>query len=129
VAERTPEAMRTYLEEAPLPGDGLPIYERDQGAEGYELCGRSLAHALLVLCEENPALLDVPSKADDPDGYERASNDKLWEAFKQRWPEGDEWLGGPTGFQYGWAHNAVRYVLGAEPVGNPAVMTVSRGGA
>lgn len=122
----SPAEMRAYIEEAPLPGDGLPIYDRfGVTDEGYDMAGRSLAHGFLVLAEEDPLLLDVPSREDDPDGSERANNDKLWQAFKERWPQGDDWLGGTTGFQFGWAHNAVRYVVGAEPVGNPAIVTIS----
>lgn len=125
--------QRTYhllqmVEVAPLPGDGPPIYQRDSGESGYQLCAESLAHALLVLCREDPSLLDVPSREDDPTGFERADNRNLWEAFKARWPEGNDWLGGPTGFQYGWAHNAVREILGAEQVGNPAILTISTTG-
>lgn len=121
--EMTPAEMRTYLEEAPLPGDGPGPWEQ-HGDEGYGLAGQSLAHALLVLTDERPELLDVPSKEDDPHGFERADNRKLWDAFKERWPDGDVWLGGISGFQYGWAHNAVRYVKDAEPVGNPAIVTI-----
>lgn len=115
--------LRAAVEAAPLPGEGTPPWE--EGGGGYGGAAESLAHALLVLCREDPSLLDVPSKEDDPSGFERADNRKLWEAFKARWPEGNDWLGGPTGFQYGWAHNAVREILGAEPVGNPAVMTIT----
>jgi hypothetical protein len=128
-AETTPEQLRAIIEAAPLPGDGEPIYERglptgmDEDG-GYALTANSLAHALLVLAEEDPTLLDLPTKEEDPSGFERANNSKLWEAFKTRWPEGNDWLGGPTGFQYGWAHNAVRYVLGREETGNPAILTI-----
>lgn len=130
----TPAEMRDYLTAAPLPGDGQPIYERDdlfhgidapEGEESdYGMAARSLAHAFLVLCEEDATLLAVPNREDDPSGFEAASNDKLWQAFKARWPEGSEWLGGPSGFQFGWAHNAVRHVLGADGVGNPALLTI-----
>lgn len=129
----TPDEMRVYIEEAPLPCDGTPPYKRDDIPHGivegeetaYSLSARSLAHGLLMLVEEDPSLLDVPDREDDPSGAERADNRKLWDAFKARWPEGNDWLGGPTGFQYGWAHNSVRYALGVEEVGNPAIMTVS----
>lgn len=119
--------IKAAVEATPLPGEGLPPYKRDfpdKEMGGYWMAGESLAHALLVLCREDPSLLDVPSKEDDPQGFERADNRKLWDAFKERWPEGDDWLGGITGFQYGWAHNAVREILGAEQVGNPALITI-----
>jgi hypothetical protein len=126
----TPEEMRAHIEVAPLPNTPGATRPWEEGNldHGYDLAGRGLAHAFLVLCEEDPSLLEVPSKDDDPTGSERASNDKLWKAFKARWPDGNEWLGGCTGFQFGWAHNAVRYVLGVEAVGNPAIVTVGSKG-
>jgi hypothetical protein len=117
----TPAEMRAYIEEAPLPGDGPGSWEPHAKMGGYDGCARSLAHALLVLIEEDPTLLEVPSREDDPTGAARADNEKLWKAFKARWPEGNDWLGGPSVFQYGWAHNAVRYIVGAEAVSNPAM--------
>ncbi len=114
--------LKEAVEAAPLPGQGTRPW--DIGGSGYKGCAESLAHAFLVLCRDDPTLLDVQSHEDDPTGFERANNPKLWDAFKARWPEGNDWLGGPTGFQYGWAHNAVREILGAEPVGNPAILTV-----
>lgn len=131
--EMTPEEMRAYIKEAPPPPphrgrlrrrlrpDPPGPWDLADKDEGYDLSGRGLAHAFLILAEERPELLEVPESAD---GWEAASNERLWEAFKERWPRGDEWLGGVTGFQFGWAHNAVRYALGAPPVGNPAIMTV-----
>ena len=130
--EMTPEQMREHLLEAPEPMVGPGIYERAEEGEftkddGYDFCGRSLARAMLAVCEADPTLLDVPSREEDESGLERAHNDKLWEAVKETYPGIDKWLGGPTGFQYGWAHNAVRYVLEREPVGNPAIMTIGSG--
>lgn len=125
----TPAEMREHIESAPLPCDGVPPYKRDlpkgmvdDGA--YSLAARSLAHGLLVLVEEDPTLLDTPSREDDPSGFDAADNRKLWDAFRERWPEGNDWLGGPSGFQYGWAHNSVRYALRIPEVGNPAILTV-----
>ncbi len=118
---------------APLPCDGIPPYKRTDIPKGiiggeetaYSLVARSLAHGLLLLVEDNPALLEVPNREDDRDGFEAADNRKLWEAFKARWPDGKDWLGGPTAFQFGWAHNAVRYILDVPEVGNPALVTIS----
>lgn len=124
MADRTPAEMREYIESFPLPGDGHGPWVRSSGDEGYESSACSLAHAFLVIAEEDPTLLDVPSKEDDPSGFDRADNRKLWDAFKSRWPDGNDWLGGASGFQFGWAHNAVRFVLGAEAVGNPAIVTI-----
>lgn len=130
----SPDEMRAYVEEAPLPCDGPRPYDRPEWREpeleedsgvsaAYGWSARSLAHGLLVLCEEDPTLLDVPLRDEDPSGIEAAFADRLYAAFKARWPEGFDWTGA-TGFQWGWAHNAVRHILGAEPVGNPAVVTV-----
>jgi hypothetical protein len=80
---------------------------------------------LLKLADERPELLDVTAERErDPSGLEAARNDKLWEAAQERWPGLDDWLGGITGFQYGWAHNIVRYIVGASATGNPAILTV-----
>jgi hypothetical protein len=122
----TPEEMREHITEAPLPNTegATKPYDLEDKDNGYDMAARGLAHAFLVLCEQDPTLLAVPSAEGDPTGYDAASNDRLWQAFKERWPDGDDWLGGTTGFQFGWAHNAVRYVLGAAAVGNPAIVTV-----
>lgn len=124
----TPEQMRERIEKAPLPGDGEPIHSREgESIDLYGLAAESAAHAMLVVAEENPTLLDVPSREEDPSGFEAADNMKLWEAVEAKWPDADKWWGGITGFQYGWAHGAARYVLGREPVGNPAIVTIKEG--
>ena len=123
----TAQQMRERIEEAPYPLEGAPIFEREERDEpmgNYGMAAESLARAMLVVAEEDPTLLDVPSKEEDPSGIDRAHNDKLWEAVKARFPGVSDWLGGPTGFQYGWAHNAVRYALGREGGGNPAIMSI-----
>ena len=121
----TPQEMRTSIEEAPYPLSGLPIWKR-KGVDGYDLSARAAARAMLLVAADDPALLNVPSKEDDPTGVDRAFADAHWNAAKDRWPGLDDWLGGITGFQFGWANNAVRYVLGAEPVGNPAILTIGK---
>lgn len=126
----TPAEWRARLEARPLPDTGEPPpWEQGSDEEAYGAAAESLAHCLLVLVDERPELLDVPGPEEDPSGFEAAHNQRLWEAFEARWPDGDRWLGGPTGFQYGWvqrayAHNIVRYIAGVEPVGNPALVTV-----
>lgn len=127
----TPAEMREHLESAVKPLDGAPIFKRDWPAEGleegggYEQSARALGRALLETAEADPSLLDVSKEnAEDPSGWAAASNDKLWEAALERYPGLDDWLGGVTGFQYGWAHNSVRYALGADQTGNPAIVTV-----
>lgn len=125
MAKKTPEEMRAYIETAPDPLDGPPIWERNNGMDGYELSALAAAKAMLIVAEADPSTLTIPSREDDPTGWERANADAHWKAACERWPGLDDWLGGITGFQFGWANNAVRYVLGAEAVGNPAIVTVS----
>jgi hypothetical protein len=129
MADLTPEQMREHIEEAPMPLEGEPIHERFEGDldKGYDLSGRSLARALLLTAEEKPELLDVSQEREkDPSGWAAANNEKLWTAAKEKFPGLDDWLGGITGFQFGWAHNAIRYVLGAEATGNPAIATIGK---
>lgn len=120
----TPTEMRAYLMAAIEPTQGDPIHVRMPGMDGYEMAARCAARAMLIVCEENPRLLDVPTREDDPTGFARATHDAHWQAAKDRWPGLDDWLGGLTGFQFGWANNAVRYALGAEAVGNPALVSI-----
>lgn len=116
----TAAEWRVRLEARPLPGDAPPPWSPDAGAAGgYEGAAESLAHAMLVLIDERPELLKFGPEDDD---WARADNQKLWEAVKERWPGVDDWLGGITGFQFGWAHNIVRYVVGVDEVGNPAIV-------
>ena len=128
----TPEQVREKIESALMPCEGPGIYERGMaGEDGYGACAESLARALLITVEdcreENGIdLLDVSEEEKDESGWEAANNDKLWMATQARFPGLAQWLGGPTGFQYGWAHNAVRYALGADTVGNPAIATVGK---
>lgn len=49
----------------------------------------------------------------------------LWDGVKRRWPAFDDWVGGATGFQVGWAVNCVRWLAAESPVPNPAILTVS----
>ncbi len=122
---RTREETRAYIESAPYPLEGLPINKRGlSGDEGYGLAALAAARAMLIVCEEDPSLLDVPSRESDPHGFARASHDANWKAACARWPGLDAWLGGISRFMFGWANNAVRYALGAEQIGNPALITV-----
>ena len=120
----TPAEMREYLMAALDIGEGEPIPRRYRGEEGYEMAGRCLGKALLIVCESDPSLLDIPADKDDKLGFGAAFHDAHWQAAKERWPDLDDWLGGVTGFMFGWANNAVRYSLGARTVGNPAIVSV-----
>ena len=116
----TPEdrdEMAVIIGGAPLPGDGQPPWERNlSDDEKYGMAAESLAHGLLILCRDDPSLLEGVDEYGD--------NQKLWAAFEDRWPAGNDWLGDVTGFQFGWAHNAVRAILGAAPAANPAILEI-----
>jgi hypothetical protein len=42
----------------------------------------------------------------------------------ERWPDADEWWGGASGFQVGFAFNTARFIRGEPPVGNPAILEI-----
>lgn len=120
--EKTPEEVRAAIEAAPTPLEGPKPWERATGGEAYNLTGQCLAKALLIVADKDPSLLKV---SEDEDSWDQAENKKLWEAAKQEFPGLSNWLGGPTSFQYGWAHNLVRYIHEVDAVGNPAVVEVT----
>lgn len=120
-AEKTPAEVRASIEAAPTPLEGPKPWERATGGEAYSLAGQCLAKALLIVADKDPSLLKVENESD----WDQAENMKLWEAAKVEFPGLSDWLGGPTSFQYGWAHNLVRFVHEVDAVGNPAVMTVT----
>lgn len=137
------EEFAARIRSAPLPGDGKPIHER-QGIDGYSLAADSLAHAFLVLEEEQPGIFDkrlvygdAPARFGINDrawwdenmkGKEQDAHAAVWEAFCERWPDGADWLGGPTGFMVGWANNAARAISRLPPVANPAIVTIGGDG-
>ena len=123
MTENERDEMTRAIEGAPLPGDGPQLWKRESlsADDRYSLSAESLAHGLLVLCREDRTLLGGADEYGD--------NPRLWAAFKERWPDGDTWLGGVTGFQFGWAQNLVRVILGAAPVANPAIIEVDVPGA
>lgn len=124
----SPQEMREKIEKAIYPLEGEPIHKRHwEGMEGYAAAAESAALAMLITAEEDPDLLDVSKEEeDDESGFKAANNMKLWEATKKKFPGLDEWLGGITGFQFGWAHGAVRYIKEFSPVGNPAIVTIGK---
>jgi hypothetical protein len=128
----SPSEWRTRIEGRPLPGDGRRPWEGREGEDGYEIAGETLARCMLAVIDGDPGLLSLRAeRASDPSGLAAAQNDKLEAALNARWPDRawDRWCGGVTGFQWGWAHNIVRYIHGAKQTGNPAVMTIGDGDA
>lgn len=91
----TPGEMRRYIESAP-----------DTKDVSYSDESRRFARLVLTEADKNPDLFLSNS---------RKFSDKLFEG-------GDYNL---TGFMFGWAVNAVRYVLGTNPIQNPAVISLS----
>ena len=89
----SPKGMRNYIENAP---QEMNVSYSDES--------RRFAKALLKMADENPEVF-LKLSSEGHDFY----NDI----------QGDYDL---TGFMYGWAVNAVRYVLSAKPVENPAIV-------
>ena len=127
----TLEETRARIMAAPLFSGEKP-WETDR--EAYALVADSIAHAFLVLIEEDATLLDprlypetylngepmdewLKGKTMDPSSV-------LWEAMKERWPEANEWCGGASGFQVGFALNAALYAAGKDLTPNPAIIEV-----
>lgn len=114
MTELSPQSdVRARIEARPLP-DGEAPWSIATDDDAYEAAAESLAHAFLVLVDEKPDLI----ANDDPFAPE------LWAAFKERWPTGNDWLGGVTGFQVGWAHNLVRWLHDVPETGNPAIVEI-----
>jgi hypothetical protein len=127
MADLTPQEWRERVEARPLPGDGPTPWEQygSTSDEAYEAAAQSLAQALLVVAQERPELLDVTAEDErDPTGFAAATNDKLLQAAKDRWPNLEDWLGGLPSVGVGSAHEIVRYVLGAPPAGNAGFATL-----
>jgi hypothetical protein len=136
------EEMEARIRAHPLPGQGTPPHETAELDDAYNQATECIAHAFLVLADENPSLLTEQryydgSEMDDSipasdatwwrenmAGKAKDPTDALWEAFRERWPDGDEWVGGSTGFMVGWAFNAVRTIKGLHPTQNPAIVEV-----
>lgn len=122
--EMTPELMEAYLLSAwvaPAPEDG---------ASGYDWGAARLGGFLLRTIRAHPEIAAAPvsGRYGFPDGTIESMivEVKGWaELLKEEDPEG--WhavVDGVTGFQFGWACNAVRYVLGLGAVSNPAIIEI-----
>jgi hypothetical protein len=140
--QETREAMEQRIRARPLPGDGpgpwagVGDHGTDEPGDAYSAAAESLAHVYLVLADERPALLTEQrfydgTEMDDPwwrenmAGKPRDPSDAIYEAMKARWPNADDWFGGLSGFQAGWAFNAVRRIKEQPPAPNPAIMTLA----
>lgn len=136
-----PDAAEQRVRATPLPGDGPPIHERGLDDDAaYSLVADTLAHAFIVLEEEDPGVLgrvlsygDAPDSFTDPNrawwnenlkGRPQDANSAVWEAFLARWPNGSEWVGGASGFQVGFAYNLACVIKGEPLALNPAIVTM-----
>lgn len=100
---RSPDDMRRMLA------------EKDDDIDGYDLHAQVLAKYLLRLFEARPELLKITS-GDLSDVAKRFYDDEQ-HPFRLALSEA-------TGFSWGWAVNAARYAMHADPVPNPAIMTI-----
>lgn len=139
---QTCEQVRARVMAAPLPGEGEGLWPHVEAgtqvkegalADTYTLATDCLAHAFVVLAEEKPALLDeqrfYPNDCDVEilRGKPMSPETAMWEAFTARWPEGDDWVGGASGFMVGFAFNVCRFLVEKPPVLNSAIVTVGSG--
>lgn len=114
---KTPAEMEAYLLTATV-------------ADSYDSAARCLGKFILLALRARPELHNVPTETvydwkknfdgtHMPPVLQRGLSDLL----KDVDPEGYKAaVDGVTGFQWGWAVNAARYVLQLPPVKNPALM-------
>jgi hypothetical protein len=126
----TPEQVRERVMAAPSPCEGEPIWDRHIDDEAYSLAADCIAKAFLLLEADDPGLLDrkVFWSKENTDieslwDKQRDASSAAWDATTAKWPGFDEWIGGASGFMVGFAYNTARYVTGAHPAGNPAIVT------
>lgn len=134
----TLDELEARIRTRSLPGDGTRPWDGGND-DAYSVAAESIAHAFLVLADERPELLTERRFYDGTEmdangeenaqwwhqhmtGKEREPTEAIWAAFKERWPNGDDWIGGATGFMVGWAFNAVRTIKHIEPAQNPAIV-------
>lgn len=94
------------------------------GEDRYSEGSRWLARRYLLVMEEWFARSMYQRRPWSPRYL--SMSDAAWADFKTKWPKDAEEAGGMTGFMHGWAFNAARNVLGMSPVGNPALLTLTR---
>jgi len=137
----TPEETRARLEAAPLfegpkPWDvAIDIGTEEAKNAAYGYATDSLAHAFMVLIEEDSSLLEPQLYPETyPDGSpmsevlvgkRRDQSSVVWDAMIKRWPNADEWVGGASGFMVGFALNAALYAAQKEiAFSNPAIIEI-----
>lgn len=136
----TPKGVRARIEAVPLfegkpPWEGIMPGGEDKEARdnAYSTATDAIAHAFLVLIEEDSSLLEpqfYPAHYPDGEpthlaGVRRDQASVLWDAMMKRWPHADDWIGGASGFMVGFALNTALYA-GEIPAyaSNPAIMEI-----
>lgn len=126
---QTPQQVRERIESIPL-FEGTSPWEGSDSETAYNLATDAIAHAFLVLLEEDSSLLEPVYYPDDCEhevlrGKQMSPDSPFWEAMKERWPHADDWIGGASGFMVGFALNTALYASGKNFVAaNPALMTI-----
>ena len=120
--KQTPGEVEARIRACPTPEEWAGQPPQDYGeAADYA------AHAFLLIADEDPGILTREERYPDDEheilrGRVRDLDSVLYEAAKALWGEEPIRDLGLSGFQAGWAANAVRYVKGQPTGGNPAVV-------
>lgn len=122
-----PEEFERTIRRAPGP-------PWDYDKDGYSACANYLARQILEWLEEDPTRQFTPVDTEyvwpkDDDGninyYGNVETPVLgWSDLMKKdgyFPDG---MYGCTGFQWGWACNAARKIMGLWPTPNPAIMYI-----
>jgi hypothetical protein len=125
------------------PAEFRAMIEADQDPRTYSGCANATALALLGLMEARPELATWPAEVEGaffykgtnnliPRGqhipynaeYRRVDDRDLYSELKRTRPDLIRVFEELTGFQWGWAVNAAKTILGQPPVPNPAIVTI-----
>lgn len=93
--------------------EGIEAAKLKKMPDRYSLIADSLAHAFIVIGEEESAEMFRPTTDNDHknyNAYSKALSDAL-DSVLNRWEYGSEWYGGCTTFQTSWAYNRARVAL------------------
>lgn len=151
-ARRSIVDLEAAIREVPLPDSGVQLFDPTQEVtdDDFDRAAMCVAHCYLILLDgdEPPALESEQTYSDQevhdliinrhPEWSAEEKQDALdiltdspkgkdydlFVALKDRWPDYSSYCGEVSGYQAGWAYNAVRAIngLGIEP--NPAFMSV-----
>jgi hypothetical protein len=137
-------AVKARLVLAPDPCTGPKIWERVESGEigsddAYSLAADCIAKAFLFVILDQTELLnkdayydadEMRAKGHDEEsvriicGQPRDRSSVLWDGVMKRWPDFDDWVGGASGFQVGFAYSTIRFLYDEPYEGNPAIMEI-----